>query len=590
MRPSLAKLVIVFGFIISASIIFSFWPSTVYASSVDLTVNGNTLTAKLVDKPDALSVQGAIFDKVNSASGSITYLIVDGEFGSDNAAGMAKQLYQTSIEHFKVKNSNYIPAQFFLGGPNGTLKSYEDDGSVSLMNIDSLSNRSNYKLLNNMTSFLSPGLKTVYSGVFDNYHGTELILPQVTSDIDNGESSYNNFFNMPNVTKIDLSGLTSLKGSRLFSKMPSLTTLNLSKIASLSGKYMLDAGNKSPLYVDLSSLTTLSSNSVGSTTSSYPIYAKLGSQHPENLFNDKTNLFGYTEVNPLTSYSVNKGDTVTISCFGEDDYYSFNSNDFKIEWYMDGNKTNYEGAKINVDSNSLSDGNHIFQPVVTYKGIEETSFFKDTKINVQVNEDKSSIEVNDSTIHVGDQWNPESNFESATNKAGNQIGFSTDNIQVTGEVNTSKAGTYPVTYSVKDGKASKEIKVTVVGILSLSVPKTIDFGSVTLGPTSSALNLTYPGGDIKVEDSVENSKGWTLTAKVSDSTSDFNQYLMNGDKTLAQNSQLGSATSGGRTTVSEGWQGNKTGLWVDYSTAQKVRTDDVTIEYTLTPSDSEVAE
>lgn len=65
---------------------------------------------------------------------------------------------------------------------------------------------------------------------------------------------------------------------------------------------------------------------------------------------------------------------------------------------------------------------------------------------------------------------------------------------------------------------------------------------------------------------------------------------MNGDKTLAQNSQLGSATSGGTTTVSDGWQGTKRGLWIDYSTAQKVRTDDVTIEYTLTPSDSEVAE
>lgn len=226
---------------------------------------------------------------------------------------------------------------------------------------------------------------------------------------------------------------------------------------------------------------------------------------------------------------------------------------------------------------------------VTYDYTDSTNTSTQSTAKVTIYS-AADLQVTDVRIPINTDWDPSLAFIAATSPSGvsqtwDQI---KEDVTFTGTVDSTVAKSYSLTYTYEG--ITKGVKVTVVGERTLTVPKSTDFGSVTLGPTSSALNLTYPGGDIKVEDSVENSKGWTLTAKVSDSTSDFNQYLMNGDKTLAQNSQLGSATSGGTTTVSDGWQGTKKGLWIDYSTAQKVRTDDVTIEYTLTPSDSEVAE
>lgn len=202
----------------------------------------------------------------------------------------------------------------------------------------------------------------------------------------------------------------------------------------------------------------------------------------------------------------------------------------------------------------------------------------------------ADLQVTDVRLPINTEWDPSLAFIAATSPSGDSQTWDQikEDVTITGTVDPTVAKSYSLTYTYEG--ITKDVKFIVVGERTITVPKSTDFGSVTLGPTSSALNLTYPGGAIKVEDSVENSKGWTLTAKVSDSTSDFNQYLMNGDKTLTQNSQLGSATSGGTTTVSEGWQGTKKGLWIDYSTAQKVRTDDVKIEYTLTPSNSEVAE
>ena len=226
---------------------------------------------------------------------------------------------------------------------------------------------------------------------------------------------------------------------------------------------------------------------------------------------------------------------------------------------------------------------------VTYDYTDSTNTSTQSTAKVTIYS-AADLQVTNVRIPINTEWDPSLAFIAATSPSGDSQTWDQikENVTITGTVDPSVAKSYSLTYAYEG--ITKDVKVTVVGERILTVPKSTDFGSVTLGPTSSALNLTYPGGDIKVEDSVENSKGWTLTAKVSDSTSDFNQYLMNGDKTLTQNSQLGSATSGGTTTVSEGWQGTKKGLWIDYSTAQKVRTDDVKIKYTLTPSNSEVAE
>ncbi|WP_307984501.1 MucBP domain-containing protein [uncultured Lactococcus sp.] len=59
--------------------------------------------------------------------------------------------------------------------------------------------------------------------------------------------------------------------------------------------------------------------------------------------------------------------------------------------------------------------------------------------------DQSTIIVHDSELTVGDPWKSEDNFDSATDYYGNAVPFS--DINVEGQVDTTKAGTYKVTYT-----------------------------------------------------------------------------------------------------------------------------------------------
>ncbi|MBD5824717.1 MucBP domain-containing protein [Lactococcus petauri] len=64
------------------------------------------------------------------------------------------------------------------------------------------------------------------------------------------------------------------------------------------------------------------------------------------------------------------------------------------------------------------------------------------------NEDRSHIVVHDSTLKVGEDWSPEDNFDEAIDFEGNVEDFS--DIIVEGNVDTTKAGTYEVTYSIPE--------------------------------------------------------------------------------------------------------------------------------------------
>lgn len=59
-------------------------------------------------------------------------------------------------------------------------------------------------------------------------------------------------------------------------------------------------------------------------------------------------------------------------------------------------------------------------------------------------QDKTSLIVHDSELTVGDTWKAEDNFDSATDYYGNPVPYT--DINVSGDVNTNKVGTYKVTY------------------------------------------------------------------------------------------------------------------------------------------------
>ncbi|WP_338962269.1 bacterial Ig-like domain-containing protein [Lactococcus garvieae] len=85
-----------------------------------------------------------------------------------------------------------------------------------------------------------------------------------------------------------------------------------------------------------------------------------------------------------------------------------------------------------------------YEVTYSYDGIE-------SKATITVKDKQTALNVHDSTLHVGEKWSAEDNFDSAFDKDGKSVDFK--DITVTGEVDTSKAGTYEITYSY-DGKES----------------------------------------------------------------------------------------------------------------------------------------
>ncbi|WP_323133762.1 bacterial Ig-like domain-containing protein [Enterococcus gallinarum] len=88
-------------------------------------------------------------------------------------------------------------------------------------------------------------------------------------------------------------------------------------------------------------------------------------------------------------------------------------------------------------------------------------------IGITPEKDLSSISVKDSTLYVGDTWQAEDNFVSATDKKGNNVSFS--EVTVSGDVDTSKTGSYQVTYT--NGTAKSVATITVVSDQATVVAK-----------------------------------------------------------------------------------------------------------------------
>ena len=81
---------------------------------------------------------------------------------------------------------------------------------------------------------------------------------------------------------------------------------------------------------------------------------------------------------------------------------------------------------------------------------------KEAKAIVHVRDD-SRLQVKDTTIYVGDSWKPEENFVSATDKTSQDVPF--EKITVSGQVDTSKAGVYPIVYSYEGKEETAHVTV-----------------------------------------------------------------------------------------------------------------------------------
>ncbi|WP_185774425.1 bacterial Ig-like domain-containing protein, partial [Enterococcus faecalis] len=87
-----------------------------------------------------------------------------------------------------------------------------------------------------------------------------------------------------------------------------------------------------------------------------------------------------------------------------------------------------------------------------------------SECEVTVKEDKTSIKAKDSTLNVGQKWEPKDNFVSATDEEGREVPFSDSRITISpGKIDTSKPGVHKIKYTfhgvVKN--VHSEFKVTV---------------------------------------------------------------------------------------------------------------------------------
>ena len=125
----------------------------------------------------------------------------------------------------------------------------------------------------------------------------------------------------------------------------------------------------------------------------------------------------------------------------------------------DGNSVDFQDLTVDTSQADTSKAGS-FEVTYTYDGVT-------SKAIVTVKEKMTAVNVHDSMIYVGDNWEAEDNFDSALDKDGNDIAFSDLTVDAS-KADTSKAGSFKVTYTY-DGETSTAIvtvkeKMTAVNV------------------------------------------------------------------------------------------------------------------------------
>ncbi|MFS1000930.1 bacterial Ig-like domain-containing protein [Enterococcus casseliflavus] len=112
-------------------------------------------------------------------------------------------------------------------------------------------------------------------------------------------------------------------------------------------------------------------------------------------------------------------------------------------------------AKDNFDSATDRDGKPVDFGDITVTGKADTTKAGEyvviysyhglkSKATITVKADQTTLKVHDSTIKQGDEWLPETNIDSATDRDGKEVAFS--EVEVNGTVNNNIVGQYTVSY------------------------------------------------------------------------------------------------------------------------------------------------
>ncbi|WP_261998642.1 bacterial Ig-like domain-containing protein [Enterococcus faecalis] len=156
----------------------------------------------------------------------------------------------------------------------------------------------------------------------------------------------------------------------------------------------------------------------------------------------------------------------------------------------DGNPVDFSEVTVSGDVDTTKVGEY----KVTYSYGGKT---QEATITIKAaSEDQTTITTKDSTITVGEEWNPIDNFVSATDKDGNPVDFS--EVTVSGDVDTTKVGEYKVTYSYggKTQEATITVKAASEGQPSVTTKGDPATGSIENGETNQSLPETGEKGGL----------------------------------------------------------------------------------------------
>lgn len=145
--------------------------------------------------------------------------------------------------------------------------------------------------------------------------------------------------------------------------------------------------------------------------------------------------------------------------------------------------------------------NPITVPKVTPKPTDS-----DQKVTVYYETTKASIDAGDSTIIAGPKatWNPKDNFIGAKDQNGDAVDYK--NVVVTGTVDATKLGKYPIKYSYTDENSNQVSKAITVNVIASKASIDAKDSIIVAGPDTtwkSADNFTsatdQDGNPIKIE-------------------------------------------------------------------------------------------
>ncbi|UYT10353.1 BspA family leucine-rich repeat surface protein [Lactococcus garvieae] len=285
------------------------------------------------------------------------------------------------------------------------------------------------------------------------------------------------FSDMSSLTSLDLSGFDTSNVDRMggmFSRMSSLSSLDLTSFntSKVRSMYRMFHGTPSLTEIDVSSFDTSNVVDMGDMFSGSGLESL-------NLSNFDTSKMGYSEDESFHTMfrGMNSLRSIDISSFKANSVVLDNPSLSQITLGPDIGSVflksipvvgKYSGKWINVGKGTVEvpKGVNVWTSsefLRNYDGSKHADTYVWQK-------DLTAVNVHDSTLQVGDTWTAEDNFDSAMTSDGYDVKFK--DISVTGEVDTSQTGKYPIQYSYNG--------VTETATVAVNDATTIQGGDVTV--------------------------------------------------------------------------------------------------------------